>query len=117
MLTPFGKFCRKLRIDHGELLKDMADKLDVTSSYLSAIENGKRNVPRNWIGKITSLYSLKEGQVEELRSAARESKITTKVDVRGLKSSDKDIMMALARSIDGMDEEQKKIIKSLLKNK
>ena len=30
------------RIQHGELLKDMADKLDVAPAYLSAIENGKR---------------------------------------------------------------------------
>ncbi|KHF28295.1 Helix-turn-helix domain protein [Anoxybacillus sp. BCO1] len=51
MLTEFGRFCRKLRIDNGELLKHMADKLGVTSSYLSAVENGKRNVPQDWVEK------------------------------------------------------------------
>lgn len=44
-LTEFGKFSRKLRIDNGELLKDMAIKLNVTVSYLSAVEIGKRNIP------------------------------------------------------------------------
>ena len=39
MLTNFGKALRKLRIDNNELLKDMALKLEVTVSYLSAVEN------------------------------------------------------------------------------
>ena len=39
MLTSLGKFLRKLRIDRGEILKDMADKLGVTVSFLSAVEN------------------------------------------------------------------------------
>ena len=42
MLTALGKFLRKLRIDNGEILKDMADKLGVTASFLSAVENGKK---------------------------------------------------------------------------
>ena len=33
MITKFGKFCRKLRIDNGELLYDMADKLGVSSVF------------------------------------------------------------------------------------
>jgi transcriptional regulator with XRE-family HTH domain len=44
MLTPFGKKVRKLRIDVGVTLKSMADAMGVTSSYLSAIETGKRAV-------------------------------------------------------------------------
>lgn len=39
MVTAFGKFLRILR----EILKDMAEKLNVTSSFLSAVENGKKN--------------------------------------------------------------------------
>ena len=42
MLTSIGRFLRKLRIDHGEILKDMADALGVSSAFLSAVENGKK---------------------------------------------------------------------------
>ena len=45
MLTEFGKCLRKIRIDKAELLKDMAEKLQVTSAYLSAVEHGKREIP------------------------------------------------------------------------
>ena len=45
MLTKFGKELRKIRIENDEILKDMADKLNVTAAYLSAVENGNRKVP------------------------------------------------------------------------
>ena len=66
MVTDFGKFCRKLRIDHDELMKDMAKKLDVTSSYLSAVEKGKRDLPDDWIEKISKAYNLSASQLSEL---------------------------------------------------
>ena len=48
MLTSIGKFLRKLRVDHDEILKDMAEKLEVTVSFLSAVENGKKHMPAAW---------------------------------------------------------------------
>ena len=48
MLTSIGRFLKKLRIDRGEILKDMAEKLDVTVSFLSAVENGKKHMPSAW---------------------------------------------------------------------
>ena len=46
MITNFGKFLRKLRVDHNEFLKDMAARLGVTVAYLSAIEH-KNNIKIN----------------------------------------------------------------------
>ncbi len=114
MLTPFGKFCRKLRIDHGELLKDMADNLGVTSSYLSAIENGKRNVPLKWVSQLTEIYSLDQEMYNNLKEVAKQSKIINTLDVKDLNTDDKDLLMAFARKIDGMDDSDKLKIKKLL---
>lgn len=66
MITAFGKFTRKLRVDNNELMKDMAAKLEVTTSYLSAVENGKRKIPVNWGNQIASQYELTEQQATEL---------------------------------------------------
>src|SRR6185312_3749392 len=68
MRTDFSKFCRKLRIDNDELAKDMARKLGVTPSYLSAIENGKRTIPADWAEEIAKLYKLTPEQMTELSS-------------------------------------------------
>lgn len=65
-LTEFGKFSRKLRIDNGELLKDMAIKLNVTPSFLSMVETGRRNIPKKWEEDIEKIYSLSLKQKEEL---------------------------------------------------
>lgn len=65
-LGEFATFCRKLRIDNNQILKDMADSLNVSSSYLSAVENGKRKIPDDWYEKISNLYHLTEDKKEEL---------------------------------------------------
>lgn len=66
MVIDFGKFCRKLRIDNDELMKDMAVKLGVTSSYLSAVERGRRKIPTEWAEQIAENYELTEQQTKEL---------------------------------------------------
>ncbi|WP_243015114.1 helix-turn-helix domain-containing protein, partial [Brevibacillus borstelensis] len=84
MVTPFGKFCRKLRIDKEELLKDMADKLGVTSSYLSAVENGKRSIPQSWLHGISQIYELCDNQISELQNAIESSQTVLKFDLKEL---------------------------------
>ena len=34
MLTPLGKFLRKLRLDNDQLLRDMAERLEMPSSTI-----------------------------------------------------------------------------------
>jgi len=71
MLTEFGKICRKIRIDHGELMRHMAFKLDVTASFLSAVENGKRNIPKKWCLIIIEMYGLNCDEGKKLREATQ----------------------------------------------
>lgn len=74
-LTEFGKFLRKLRIDNGELLKDMAIKLNVTPSFLSMVETGRRNIPKKWGEEIEKIYSLNLIQKEELISILNRKRV------------------------------------------
>lgn len=67
MYTSFGKFLKKLRIDHNELQKDMAEKIGITGSYLSLIELGKRNIPKDAVSKIIKHYNLTDNQKLELK--------------------------------------------------
>ena len=41
-VTKLGIALRKIRLDRQELLKDMADRLKVSSAFLSAVETGKK---------------------------------------------------------------------------
>lgn len=116
MLTQFGVFCRKLRIDNGELLKSMADKLGVTSSYLSAVETGRRSVPHEWLQKITSLYSLRAEEAAALGSAIANSQLTIKIDLKGSNDSDKNLAMAFAREFKELNEDDKSKILNILRH-
>ncbi len=45
----------------------MANKLEVTSSYLSSVENGKRSLPSSWVHKIAGKYELNKNQMNDLQ--------------------------------------------------
>lgn len=117
MLSPFGKFCRKLRIEKDEILLDMAKKLDVTPSFLSAVEVGKKNVPENWESILIEKYSLNIEQAEELRQAIKDSVRQVKFDLYNKKETDRDLLLAFARKLDVLDTEEKESILSILNKK
>ena len=66
MLTELAKYLRKLRIDKGQRLKDMADILDISSANLSAVENGKRKPQYKMMEDIISKYHLNDEEQNEL---------------------------------------------------
>ena len=103
MITEIGKLLRKLRIDRGEVLKDMADKLNVSSAYLSAVEVGKRNLPDHWIKEIIRLYELNGEDGAKLISIAEASMKTVKVNIEGTVSSKRKAALLFARSFEDMD--------------
>lgn len=114
MVSDFGKELRKIRIDNGEVLKDMADKLKVTSSYLSAIENGKRAVPANFVGEIISLYELSEKRQEVLRLSYDNSLKTVSLDLDGKKFAKRELALKFARSFEDMSDEKAKKLLSFI---
>ena len=60
MITEFGKLLRIIRINSGDSAKDMATKLNMSASYLSTIENGKRNIPPDMEDLLVRAYNLSE---------------------------------------------------------
>ena len=116
MLTEFGKVLRKIRIDKQILLKNMADTLKVSSAYLSAVENGKRRIPQDWVEKISKEYTLDGEQKAELSKAADNSMLDVKISLDGASEIKRDAVLSFARALDGLsDEELTKIMSSMRK--
>ncbi len=113
-LTEFGKFTRKLRIENGELLKDMAEKLDVTVSYLSAVEVGKRNIPVKWEKNLIEVYHLNEEESKNLKESIEYSQKIIKINVEQYNKDEKDIVLLLARKLETLDKKEKKELKAIL---
>ena len=51
--TEFGKALRKMRIEKDENMAAMAKKMEISLSYLSAIETGTRAVPDGFVEKLS----------------------------------------------------------------
>lgn len=105
MLTSFGKFCRKLRINNGELLYDMAEKLDVSSAFLSKVENGKKKPPKEWKKRINEQYTLNCSEQNELDRTFYEAQNCESIDISKYSMSDKELMWSFARKFDTFDKE------------
>lgn len=116
MLTDFGRFLRKLRIDSGEILKDMAEKLNVSASYLSAVEMGKRNIPNQWVDKISELYNLSELEKSSLNDAVDNSAKSITLSFDNISNSQKETAILFAREFENVDTETLEKIQKLLKN-
>ena len=51
-ITEFGKAVRKARIDASVTLGDMAEALEVSPPFLSAMETGRKKISEDWVRKI-----------------------------------------------------------------
>ena len=115
MLTAFGRFLRKLRIDNGELLKDMSKKLNITVAYLSAVENGKRDIPEKWLGIIKDEYGLDDKQYCDMEEAAYENKNEISLKLGKDDASDRNLVLSFAREFHDLTKEEKADIMHVLK--
>lgn len=110
-MNDLAKFLRKLRINNDEILKDMANKLDISSAYLSAVENGRRNFPIEWLDILKSKYNLNEEQFEILKKAVDFSNKNVSINIEKLNNEKKEAALIFARKLEGYgDEETKKLI-------
>ena len=105
-MTPFGAKVRQLRNDRGITLKQMANALDVTSAYLSALEHGKRGRP-TWfmVQRIIAFFNVIWDEAEELQRLAEISDPRIVIDTGGLEPEATELANILAGKISGLRKE------------
>lgn len=114
MLTRFGKELRKIRIEHDEILKDMADKLNVTAAYLSAVENGTRKMPDSWMNIITKEYNLSSEAAEQLQRLVYEDRNNINVCYDKKNEQETNLALSFARKFKDLNNEQIQEIQKIL---
>ena len=97
MITEFGKLLRIIRINCGDSAKDMALKLNMSPSYLSTIENGKRNIPPDMEELLIRAYNLSDKDKEKLRKAMVNSSDTVKIDLTELAEKKKRMIYEITK--------------------
>lgn len=114
MLTAFGQFCRKLRIDKNQIMRDMAETLGVSAAFLSAVENGKRNIPKTWSEQLIDIYKMSTDEQRKLHKAIDLSLTEVKINLTEEKPSDRELIVTFAKEFKTLDEVRKEEIKKLL---
>ena len=66
----FGKFIRFSREQQGKSLRMFAKELNVTASYLSDVENGKRYAPLRLMPVFINKFSIAEDEVQDFYDLA-----------------------------------------------
>ena len=103
MLTPFGIALRKLRLDKGLRLLDLAQALGHSSSFVSAVEIGRKPIPPGYIAAIAKALDLTPDEARPLQHAADRTRPTLSVD--GLPGPQRELVAAFARNIDALPPE------------
>ncbi len=105
-MTPFGEKLRRMRKERKITLKQMAEALDVSSAYLSALEHGKRGKP-TWflIQRIIAYFNVIWDEAEELQRLAEISDPNPTVKTAGLDRRATEFANLLAQRIDQLSPE------------
>lgn len=114
MLTSLGKYLRKMRIDRGELLKDMADRLGMSSAMLSSIENGKRNPAPDFPSRVAREYGLSGEDERELSRLVAENSESVSINLGDMRPEDQHLAFAFARRFCSLSDDEKDRIKDVL---
>jgi len=84
-MTPFGARVPALRADRGLTLKQLAEALQVSTAYLSALEHGKRGSPSaGLVHQVNEYFGLIWDEADDLSRLARLSNPRVTVNTAGL---------------------------------
>lgn len=104
-MTPFGARLRALRGEKGVTMAMMAQALQVSPAYLSALEHGKKGRPTvGLLHQICAYFSLIWDDAEALRRVAELSHPRVVVDTAGLSPKATELANRLAEKIGDLDD-------------
>ena len=99
-MTPFGARLRALRADRGLTLKQLAEALQVSAAYLSALEHGNRGAPSaGLVHQVNEHFGLIWDAADEMAQLARLSNPRVTVKTAGLTPQQTALANRLAQTI------------------
>ena len=106
-MTPLGVKLRELRRRKGVTLSEMAEALDVTPAYLSALEHGKRGRPTTLrLHQICAYFDIIWDEADDLRRLADLSHPKVTIDTSELSPEATELVNRLSEKIGDLEDEQ-----------
>ncbi len=116
MKTELGVCLKQLRIASKENLRQMAEKLGVSSAFLSAVEVGKKTAPKDWADRIAKIYDLSLSHANELKNAIDTDNNKVVIEMETMDTIQKEVSMMFARTINTASQKTLEELREMLKN-
>jgi transcriptional regulator with XRE-family HTH domain len=114
-MTPLGAKIRQMREDRGISLKHMAQALNISSAYLSALEHGRRGKPTGFLlHRIIAFFNVIWDEAEELQRLAEISDPKITIDTGGLAPEATELTNRLASDIGKLDADDLRALRDEL---
>ncbi len=107
MTTQFGKELKKLRIDGGMTLMDMAKTLELSASFLSAIETGRKRIPDGMLERLVEKFSEVNAARHKFEVLINQARHEVRMPLEDASFRDAELATALARRFSSMSDEEK----------
>lgn len=115
MLTSLGKELRKIRLDLGITLFDMAKQASMSSAMLSAIETGKKAAPDTLIPELAKHFHLVEERADDLQRMADLTKKEVRFNLDSRENAT-ELALAFARNFGSLTDDQISRMKKMISN-
>lgn len=115
-MIEFGFYLRQLRKEHNVSLQTLAEKLNVSVTFLSLIENNKKAVPTNYGDKLTVIFNLSPEQSKELRNSIDYSNKKISIDLQDMNDAQQEVTLAFARTINTASQKKLDDLRKVLEN-
>ena len=93
---------------------DLADALDVTVSFYSAIEMGKRSPSAPLVNQLVSLLDLNTAEESAFHEAAANSIEQIRINSSNAKPNARSVALSLARRFDSLEDDKIKKLQDIL---
>lgn len=112
-MTPLGAKLREIRAVRNISLKEMAEGINISSAYLSALEHGKRGKP-TWylLHRMISYFNIIWDEAEELQRLAEISDPKITIDTGGMAPEATELTNRLAKEIGTLSPQALKHLKN-----
>lgn len=104
MISKFGLYIRQIREQKNDSLRNMADKLNISAAFLSALEVGRKTIPLDYVEKIKVIYNLSEKEAIDLENSIHETNERVPLELALMNEAQKDVSLLFARKIKNADE-------------
>lgn len=116
MITKLGKELRKLRLDLGITLNEMATQVGVSPSLLSSAETGKKTATPALIGKLADRFDQVDLRKHEFLQLAEETKSEVRIRLSQDNSQANGVALAFARNFDSLTSTQLEQLMAVFSN-